>query len=157
MSELDLTGNPGAVDLQDAGGFQFQEIQAGCPDLEIGVHDQHRFRPAGLEIESPLQKHARKRQVAVGVNQDIAFTRGIRIGIGHRRWRLLILGDEEMIIGIRGIAGRLEGAQRVQDDPIGIIDSLIQPERGKDVEVIGHENIGFLFRGVDQQIKAGIL
>ena len=95
--------------------MEFQKGKAGCTDFKIGVHDQHGFRPAGLEIKGPLEQDSWEGQRAVRVNQDVAFARDLRIRIGDRLWRhVLILGDEEAIIGIRRISGGNKGGHLIR-------------------------------------------
>ena len=119
MSEFDLTGNPVAVNLQDAGCFQLEETKASRAYLKIGVHYHHRFRLAGFKIEGTLQQYSRKCQCAVGMDKYVTFAWDFRMLIGNwfRRY-LLIFRNEKMIIKITRVSDRLQCGQHVREhDP----------------------------------------
>ena len=81
------------------------------------------------------------------------------MGIGNRlRRHFLILGNEKVIVRIHRISGGHKGGHLVREhNPAGIVDSFVQLESGKDIEVIRQKNIDLFGRRVHQKIKPGVL
>ena len=93
---------------------------------------QHPLRPAGIKVEGSLQQYARQCQAAVGMNQQVTFTRTV----GFCRY-FLVFGNEKMVVRTRRTCGGLEGGQQIgEHNAVGIVDRFVQFESSENIKIL---------------------